>query len=207
MKQIIVIHGGDTFDTQEEYLSFLKSFEIDFERLKSGRKDWKATLAEELGKEFEVILPSMPNGTNAKYLEWKIWFEKLTPFLESTVVFVGHSLGAIFLAKYLSENDFPKKIAGTFLVAGPYDNKDLGESLADFILPKKLNKLTKQGGKIYLYHSKDDPIVPFVDLGKYRKSLPKAEVRIFENREHFNQVDFPELVDDIKELLDLPDNI
>lgn len=200
MKQIIVIHGGDTFETHEEYLSFLKSFEIDFERFKSGGKDWKVTLSEELGEEFEVILPSMPSKTNAKYIEWKIWFEKLIPFLKDSVIFVGHSLGAIFLAKYLSENEFPKKIAATFLVAGPYDDKDFEESLADFVLPKDLEKLIGQGGKIYLYHSKDDPVVPFADLEKYKKSLPSAEVRIFEDREHFSQADFPELVEDIKGL-------
>ena len=200
MKQIIVIHGGDTFETHEEYLSFLKSFEIDFERFKSGRKDWKVTLSEELGEGFEVILPSMPSKTNAKYIEWKIWFEKLIPFFKDSVIFVGHSLGAIFLAKYLSENEFPKKIAATFLVAGPYDDKDFEESLADFVLPEDLEKLVGQGGKIYLYHSKDDPVVPFADLEKYKKSLPSAEVRIFEDREHFSQVDFPELVEDIKGL-------
>ena len=30
-KQVIVIHGGDTFKTHEEYLRFLKEWEINFE--------------------------------------------------------------------------------------------------------------------------------------------------------------------------------
>ena len=28
-KQVVVIHGGDTFETYEKYLNFLRSFEID----------------------------------------------------------------------------------------------------------------------------------------------------------------------------------
>ncbi|MCH7605220.1 alpha/beta hydrolase [Patescibacteria group bacterium] len=199
-KQIVVIHGADAFDTYEQYLSFLRDVEIDFERFKSSRKDWKGTLEGELGQDFEVILPNMPNKTNARYLEWKIWFEKLVPFLEDTVVLIGHSMGATFLVKYLSENTFPKKILATFLVAGPYDDKDSEESLVDFALSENLEKLIQQGGKIYLYHSKDDPVVPFADFGKYKKVLFKAEAKTFDDRGHFNQSKFPELVEDIKRL-------
>jgi len=196
-KQIIVIHGGDTFRTYKEYLKFLKTIELDFDRFKSGRKEWKTSLGEKLGRNFEVVLPAMPNKINAKYPEWKIWFEKLTPHIKSGVVLVGHSLGGIFLAKYLSENKSPKKIKAVFLVAAVYDKDSDGHPVLSFSLPQKLNLKTK---KIYLYHSKDDPIVPFSALEKYRKLLPEAEVRVFKNKGHFNEETFPEIVKDIKSL-------
>lgn len=192
-KQVVVIHGGDTFANNEAYLAFLKSFEVDLEYFKS-KKGWKDTFSEELGSEYEVLRPMMPNKANAKYLEWKIWFEKLVPFLKDGVVLVGHSLGGTFLAKFLSENDFPKKIRATFLIAPPFDGVDLNESLADFILPDSLARFGEQGGMISLYHSKDDPVVPFVDHGKYKKSLPRVHAVVFEDRQHFNQETFPELV-------------
>lgn len=195
-KQIVVIHGGDPFETYEAYLTFLKNYEIDFEKLK--RKGWKETLADNLGPNFEVFLPKMPNYMNAKYSEWKILFEKLIPHLEKNVILIGHSLGGIFLAKYLSENKFPKKILATFLVSAPYDDKVSGESLVDFALPKSLNNLQKQGGKIFLYHSEDDHIVPFADLSKYRKSLPYAKVKTFKDHGHFPQEEFTELILDIQ---------
>jgi len=199
--QIIVIHGGDAFDTYEEYLAFLKSREIDFERYRIHRKDWKATLDEKLGNEFEIILPDMPNKMNAKYLEWKIWFEKFIPYFEPEAVLIGHSLGGTFLAKYLSENEFPKKIRAVFLVAAPFDyDGETKDYLADFSLSKDLSKLTKQGGKIFLYQSKDDPFVPFVDLEKYKHALAGAETIIFEDRGHFKQTEFPELISNIKKL-------
>jgi len=197
-KQIVVIHGGDTFDTYEEYLSFLKSYELNLNKLKT--KGWKNSLEEKLGEEFEVFLPNMPNSANAKYNEWTIMFEKLPPFLGDTVVLVGHSLGGTFLAKYLSENKFPKKILATFLVAAPYNDKDSEDSLGNFVLPATLKKFEKQGGRIFIYHSEDDPIVPFVDVEKYTKDLPKAEKNIFKTKGHFIQEEFPELVESIEHL-------
>ena len=197
-KQIVVIHGGDLYDTYEEYIDSLKNKELNFERLK--RDGWKETLAEKLGEGFEVIMPKMPNSTNARYLEWKIWFEKLIPFLEEEVVLMGHSLGGMFLTKYLSENEFPKKIRATFLVSSPYDDKESGESLVDFVLPASLGNLQEQGGKIFIYHSEDDPVVPFADFKKYARDLPNAIAQTFKNKEHFGQEEFPELVKDVENL-------
>jgi predicted alpha/beta hydrolase family esterase len=195
--QVLVIHGGDTFATYEEYIQFLKDYKIDPARF--GKKDWKASLGEKLGREFEVILPTMPNKFNAKYLEWKIWFEKLFPFLRDEIILAGHSFGGSFLAKYLSEEKFPRKIKATFLVSPPYDT-DGERKVVEFVLPPSLALLENQGGEIFLYHSKDDEVVPFVELAKYQRALPKAHVTVFDDRGHINQESFPEIVEDIKNL-------
>ena len=195
-KQIVVIHGGDTFEKYEEFLSFLKNFQIDPDYFK--KKGWKDTLQDKLGEDFEVIAPNMPNKINAKYLEWKIWFEKYFQFLSEEVVFIGHSLGGTFLAKYISENSFPKKIKALLLVAAPFDDEDSDEFLNDFALPVSLAKITEQVDKIYLFHSKDDPVVPFEQVNKYKKALPNSEIIAFTDRQHFNQELFPELVELLK---------
>ena len=199
-KQVIAIHGGETFNTYEEYLSFLQNFEIDLERMKLREKSWKKTLGENLGGDFEVILPEMPNALNAKYAEWKIMFDKFIPFLNDNVILAGHSLGGIFLAKYLSENIFPKKIAATFLVAAPFGDKDFEPSLGDFVFNGGLAKLQGQGGRIFLCYSKDDLCVPFADFGKYKQELPDAEEIVLEDRGHFNQPEFPELAEKIRNI-------
>ena len=136
----------------------------------------------------------MPNKENARFEEWKIWFEKMTPFLKDGVVLIGHSLGGLFLAKYLAEHDFSKKIAGLFLVAAPYAR------VGDFELPESLEGLARQVVKIVLIASKDDRVVPFSELEVYQKQLPDAEVVSFDDRGHFNQPDFPELVNIIKSI-------
>lgn len=197
-KQVIFIHAGEVFNTYDNFIEALQSWT--FDPKKDKEKKWRNSLEEKLGDGFEIISPTMPNKYNAKYKEWKIWFEKVLPYIEGNAVLVGHSLGGIFLSKYLSENTFSKKILAVYLVAAPYDDKDSEYSLADFVLGDSLKKFEEQCERIFIYHSEDDPIVPFVDLGKYSKSLPNATPVVFKNRNHFMQEEFPELIDSIKSL-------
>ena len=194
--QIFVIHGGNAFNSYEEYIDYLREKTVSLDKL--SYHDWKHGLAGVLGEGYEVILPQMPNASNARYLEWKIYFEKFIPLLHDGVVLVGHSLGGIFLVKYLSEEKFPKEISGVFLVAAPF-NTATEHPLADFnITTPDLRGLGEQAEKIFLYHSHDDEVVPFSNFERYVALLPRATQRIFADRGHFNEDDFPELVGDIK---------
>jgi len=140
----------------------------------------------------------MPNAFNASYEEWSIWFKKHLDVLDDTLILIGHSLGGVFLAKYLSEHDTGKRILGTFLVAAPNSSEDADYSLASFALPDSLDRFSEQGGRIQLYHSTDDTVVPFSDLARYQSALPRAHASIFSDRGHFLQETFPELVEEIR---------
>ncbi|MGH7174930.1 MAG: alpha/beta hydrolase [Minisyncoccia bacterium] len=199
MRQVVAIHGGDAFATHEEYLVFLRDYKIESADYFKRAPDWKANLQAALGADYEVLLPQMPNKWDAKYDEWKLWFEKMFPFLRDDLVLVGHSLGGSFLTRYLSENKFPKNIAATMLVAAPYGPSCEG-MLPEFCAPASLALLTQQSNRIFLYHSEDDVVVPFSELAKYQAEIPNAIVRVFPDRQHFNQPEFPELVTDIKNL-------
>ncbi len=203
-QQVLAIHGGEVFPSYEKYLEYLVNYEIDFEKLKEKEKGWKRHLQEDLGDDFEVIQPQMPSPRNAKYKEWKIWLEKYLSILRDNIILVGHSLGGIFWAKYLSENKFPVKISQLHLVAAPFDdNFDTSSKteyyeLCDFNFEaEKLYNIEKQIGKIFLYHSKDDFVVPFADLEKYANALPSAQKTIFSDRGHFLIENFPEIVENI----------
>ena len=196
MQQLVFIHGGETFDTYEEYLDALRS--SPYEPFVEKQLRWKHGLKDALGEAWEVHAPSMPSPMNAKYVEWTIEFEKVIPHLRDGVLLVGHSLGGIFLAKYLNEHALPVTAAATFLVAAPFDTEGTDYSLADFVLPASLDGLRANGGTLHLYHSKDDPVVPFDAVEKYARLLPSAVMRIFEDRGHFMQPEFPELIVDIK---------
>lgn len=197
VQQVFVIHGGDAHSSYEEYLQALRAKEVTLERLRS--QDWKTNLPETLGSNFEVFLPRFPNPQSAKYIEWKIYFEKLVPLMQPNVILIGHSLGGIFLAKYLSEEQMPVSVRGTFLVAAPYNTPDI-HPLADFVLAPDLSKITEQGGEVTLYHSSDDTVVPFSNLENYCQALPKARSVVFHDRGHFNAATFPELVADLQAL-------
>ena len=197
-QQVVIIHGATTFDGYEDYLESLKTTEIDPERLKP-RPDWKVWLPSELGEGYEVLAPRMPNATYARYEEWRVWFERILTILNEDPILIGHSLGGIFLAKYLSENTIQKTIKATILMAAPYDDEK-EESLGDFKLPTLLQGLAEQAGRIFLLQSRDDPVVPFDQVERYQQHLPTAKTMIFEDREHFNQASLPELAELIKSL-------
>lgn len=195
--QIFAIHGGNISPTYEDYLEYLHKMEVTIEKLRSS--DWKTSLGEKLGGNFEVILPRMPNSKNAKYLEWRIYFEKFIPLMEPNVILIGHSLGGAFLAKYLSEETFPKQIRATFLVAAPFLTSDL-HLATDFILPLNLKRFAQQGGDVHLYHSEDDIVVPFSHMQSFQQTLPQARCTAYQDRGHFTGPAFPELIKDIQTL-------
>ena len=117
--QIFIIHGGMTFKSKKDYLQFLKEREVSPVKKLKWSDEY---LDKKLGKEVEIIRSRMPLAENAKYKEWKIHFERFFPYLRDNYILIGGSLGGIFLAKYLSEHIFPKKILATYLICPPFDN-------------------------------------------------------------------------------------
>jgi len=186
--QILVIHGGETFDTYEDYVQYLRDYPIERILKKNETKRWKDRLQDDLGDHYEVIMPTMPSARNAKYEEWQIWVDKYLPILHDNIVLIGHSLGATFLAKHLSEKEFPVEIAQLYLIAGCYD------CASGFELGNSLEKIEQQIKKIYIYHSMDDPVVDFADAQKFKEELPTAKLVTFTDRGHFLDEQFPELL-------------
>ena len=200
MKQIIYIGGWACFRSEDAFTEALKSWH--YEPFKETKK-WKYRLKEILKEEYDMEIPNMPNTYNARYSNRKIWFEKIFPCLnDEKIVLIGHSQWSIFLTKYLSENIFPKNIAQLHLVGTVFDEQGLAEwddYLADFVFdPTKLKNLEQQVDTIFLYHSKDDSIVPFSHAEKYKAYLPNAIFNIFDDRQHFWWSEFPELLENIK---------
>lgn len=193
MNQVVILHGGDAFASYDDYIQNLRQNELTLDRLRSI--GWKANLQKDLGSEFDILTPRMPNPQNARYLEWKIWFEKMIPLFNEEIALVGHSLGGIFLVKYLSENRYSKKIKSTFLASAPYNTPDR-HSLADFNLLSSLDRFTEQAGEVIIYHSREDLVVPFDNAELYHKELHNSKLRIFDGRGHFNDEHFPELVEE-----------
>ena len=139
--QVFIVHGGMTFKNRKDYLKYLKTREISLEKRIRWSDDY---LEEKLGRNFEIIRPRMPLQDDAKYGDWKIYFERHFPKLKNNIILIGVSLGGIFLVKYLSENKFPKKILATYLVCPPFDNTVTGEDLAGgFRLKSDLSKIEK----------------------------------------------------------------
>jgi uncharacterized protein len=196
-KQILFIHGGTTFKSKEDYIDFLKNRKISIkEKIKWSDKYFNKNLS----KDFDIIKPKMPLKENAKYEEWKIHFERYFPFLNDNIILIGSSLGGIFLAKYLSENKFPKKILSIYLIAPPFDNTLPSEDLVGgFELQSNLSLIEKNSENLYLMFSKDDNVVSISHARKYGKKLKNANIIIYESKNgHFKISEFPEIINMIK---------
>lgn len=193
-RQVCIIHGGTVFESHQQYLESLHAYTPDYDRLLYATS-WKVWLAEQLS-DWDVLLPSMPSKLNAQYDEWAIYFSKVLPYLRSDATLIGHSLGGIFLAKYLSDHPPASPYARLMLVAAPYQD-ETNESLREFKL-SDVSNLTRAARSIHLFASKDDPVVPFDEIQHYRRDLPDAVVHEFDDKGHFNEPTFPELLALIK---------
>jgi predicted alpha/beta hydrolase family esterase len=195
--QVLIIHGGMTFKNKKDYLQWLKTREISIEQEKNWSNEY---LRKELGKNFQIIKPRMPLADNAHYDEWKIHFERHFPYLKDNVILIGNSLGGIFLAKYLSENKFPRKILSTYLVCPPFRHPLPTEDLVGgFGLKPNLSLLEKNSPDLTLMFSKDDDVVPVSHAREYQKKLKSAKVIIYKSKNsHFQIARFPEIIRMIK---------
>lgn len=198
MQQIIVIHGGTTFQSYDTYLTSLSEKKLDIDRFIYSPK-WRELLQDNLGNEYQVLLPSMPNSTNARYSEWKLWFDHISSLFSDNCILIGHSLGAVFLAKYLSEYSLSVKIKATVLIASPYDDESI-EDLTDFKIEKLSERLAEQAGRLVFFNGMDDPVISRLDLSKYQDQLPSAEFKILSAPDHFVRTDFPELISLLKNI-------
>jgi len=195
--QIFYVHGGDTFKNKGTYLQFLKNRTISVVK----RNKWSGEyLDRSLGANFEIIRPRMPLQDNAKYSDWAIHFERYFSQLKNDIILIGESLGGIFLARYLSENKFPKKILSTYLVCPPFDNTIPDYDLAGgFKLPSKLSLLEKNSPKINLLFSKNDNVVSVAHAQRYATKLKNANIIIYKHiKGHFEISEFPEIIAMIK---------
>lgn len=189
--QVLFVHGGMTFKNRRDYLDYLRHRSVSLE----AKRYYSNWLAERLEPQFQVILPRMPRQENARYHEWKIWFERYLEQMSGPIMLIGSSLGGIFLAKYLAENKIKKKLIALYLVCPPYDHRILGEDLVGgFRLPGDLSLLSKSCPRIRFFFSQDDEIVSLYHATQYARRLPDAAMFVFNDKNgHFRISEFPEL--------------
>jgi predicted alpha/beta hydrolase family esterase len=162
----------------------------------SGRLiDWLTT---ELGSAYRVHAPTMPEPDEPHYRPWRDRIEQELSEIQGSVILVGHSFGGSVLVKYLAEGSVKKPIRGLFLAEVPYwgpsgweyEEYDLPDGFAADLPPVP----------IFLYHSLEDPVVPFDHLGLFAAKLPHATQRPLEGSEHSFVDGMPHLVADIRSL-------
>ena len=189
--QIIFIHGGDSFDTNEEFYDFVRS--LSYNPYAIEREKWRDAIKKSLLESHECLMPRFPNAMNVDYVAWSIWFEKVIPFLRDGVVLVGHSMGGGFLLRYLTEHKLSVAISQLHLVAPVIDDVDCPGLGAFGIVIESWTGFLSHIEVVHLWHSSDDTLVPIHHSERLAIKIPSAIFHRFTDRGHFLIPEFPEL--------------
>jgi hypothetical protein len=152
-------------------------------------------LERELGDDFRVLAPEMPDAENPGYERWRGAIEEHLGTIDGPVLIVGHSFGASTVLKMLSESPPRGQIRGLFFASTPWW-EPRGWSAEYAVTEGFADRLPDV--PMFLYHSVEDPEVPLRHLDIYRAHLPNATAREIPGREHSFVHGLPELVDDIR---------
>jgi predicted alpha/beta hydrolase family esterase len=149
-----------------------------------------ASLAGQLGPDYQLRYPRMPREEDPEYSAWASAFSKELAASAPPLLIVGHSLGASFALRYLALNDVEPKPLGVFLAAAPF----IGEQgwQGDFELPKQAGTRLRQLS-LFFFQGTADEVVPPAHLRLYEKTFPCARFQSLPGRNHQLDDDMTEL--------------
>jgi uncharacterized protein len=156
------------------------------------------SLQDALGDTYVVRYPRMPNDGDAEYPDWKQQIASELAVMDGERTLVGHSVGGSVLIKYLSEATGADRIAGLFLLAAPFWEKEGFWKWDEARLENDVAEKLSYVPRICLYHSRDDETVPFEHLASYAALLPHATIREVEGRGHQFGNDLTDVARDIR---------
>lgn len=212
MKTIIFIHGGESFGTHKEYIDWIQTTAVlwnttPFE-ITETKKRWKLEIAQQITEQGSLVyLPEFPNPQNAKYDEWKLFFDAWISQIQLPwdIIFVGTSLGGCFLLKYFSEQNLSWKMEHGLLRIREWQALNIATihliaaciEAGDFTAPSNYVMLNSLGNRVHIWHAEDDSVVPFETAKTLERILPEAQTHFFTSEKwygHFHGIEhIPEL--------------
>lgn len=177
-KRVLFVHGGGKGAYEED-------------------RKLAASLQDALGADYDVRCPKMPDEDSPEYGAWRDRISQELAALHDEVFLVGHSLGGSILLKYLTEEESAEPVAGLFLLAAPLWGAEDWE-VEEYALRSRFASRLPSELPVFLYHSRDDEVVPFTHLALYAEKLPQATARELDGRGHQFEDDLSEVARDIK---------
>jgi pimeloyl-ACP methyl ester carboxylesterase len=89
--------------------------------------------------------------------------------------------------------------AGVFLIAVPFCGPG-GWDCGGFVLPNDLGARIPDRVPLFLYHGREDEVVPFAHVELFARALPQAAVRRLDGRNHQLNDDLSDVAGDIRRL-------
>lgn len=188
MKNAILVHG---WNTREEFFDETKPT--------ASNDHWFPWLTKQLMlRGIKTDAPEMPQYDHSTYESWKKEVERLD--ITSETIFVGHSCGAGFILRYLSEQNIR---VGKVMLVAPWLGIDFGHTFneAFFAFDFDRNLVTKTAG-VTVISSDDDFDVITTSIGIIRQNVDNIEYKELKGKGHFTRKSlgtdaFPEVLQEI----------
>lgn len=142
-----------------------------------------ASLQTALGSTYDVHYPELRSNEAAPDFGWPQQIGDLLAAFKTSVLLVGHSLGASMILKYLTEHAAPKNITAVFLLATPFW-EGTEEWKKGLKLPVNFAAVLPTDLPVFFYQCTDDAEVPFEQFNAYKQRLAQATFRVLENGGH-----------------------
>lgn len=164
---------------------------------------WLKAELERLGH--EVLVPTFPTPEGQTLNNWMKAFKPYIEKIDEQTVFVGRSIGPVFILRILERIDV--KVRACILVAGFVSDlkmPEFDEYVNSFIKePYNWNQIKTNCKEFVVFHADNDPIVSLKHGEEMAEKLGVKPI-IIPNAGHFNTgtdyfIKFPEILERIKE--------
>ncbi len=149
---------------------------------------WRPWLKKELETQgFDVLVPALPGTDSPDMQAWVATLSEVVGKPDEQCYFVGHSLGAITIMRYLETVQEGEKVGGVIFVAG-FDNdldiQELRESKF-FASPIDWTKIKNSCNQFTAIFSDNDPYVALRNGDVFKEHLDATVVELH-NMHHFS---------------------
>jgi hypothetical protein len=163
--------------------------------------EWDGELVEslrrELGDEYEVRYPRMPDEGDPSYARWSAVIRREVADLDEGAAVAGHSVGAAILLHALAGQPPEKGLRTIVLIAAPFVGE--GGWLSDKLgLTSDLGAKLPPGARVHVFHGLRDKTAPPSHAGLYARAIPQAQVHQLPGRDHQLNNDLSEVAEAIR---------
>lgn len=182
MKKIYIIHGWGL----DSNLPWIKWLEVELKK-----------------KMFDVYPLDMPNSEHPRIEEWIEFLKSNVGSINEETYFVGHSIGAQTIMRFLEKLPKSEHIRGCVFVAPWLDLINLADDETEIAHPwinSKINfgRILKHTGNFLAIFSNNDPYVREAEIKKFKEGLG-AKIIIKREMGHFDNAEkIPEILEFIK---------
>jgi len=154
----------------------------------NAESEWYPWLREELQKlGHEVFTPNLPTPEEQSLSRWMDAFEPYWQHVGPETIFIGHSVGAVFVLRLIEKATEP--IAGTILLApfvSPVSHQGINLVTATFVNDDlSWKQIHDKAGNVLVFHGQDDPYIDYEE-SKEVANLLGVEMNELEGAGHFD---------------------